>query len=48
MPNLSKVDMLIKALGMESTGEIGFQAYLDAYDNISNLIDWYQFFNEIN
>ncbi|CAK68727.1 unnamed protein product (macronuclear) [Paramecium tetraurelia] len=46
LPNLSKVEMLIKALGMQSTGEISFSAYLDAYDNISNAIDWFEFFND--
>lgn len=40
--------MLLKALGVELTGEISFSAYLETYDNISDLIDWYEFFNENN
>lgn len=38
--------MLVKALGLENTGEISFSTYLETFESISDLIDWYEFFNE--
>lgn len=46
LPNRRKIDQLVRSLDVQNTGEINFEAYLKAYTSITDILNWFEFFNE--